>query len=108
MTQQPRLDKSGRVLIPKKLRDELGLKVGEALTLEVDGDGLHLRPAARAARLVEHHGRLILDVPGVAGVDSQAVNEMIDAVRQVRDAEVLASVFGSSDDAQPQASPVFG
>lgn len=89
MTQQPRLDKSGRVLIPKKLRDELGLKAGQAVTLEVDGDGLHLRPVARAARLVERHGRLILDCPDLAEVDSQAVNEMIDAARQARDADVL-------------------
>lgn len=93
MTRQPSLDKSGRVLIPKKLRDELGLKAGQAVTLEVDGDGLHLRPVARAARLVEHRGRLVVDCPDLAGVESQAVNEMIDAVRQARSAAVLRSTL---------------
>ncbi|WP_420595159.1 AbrB/MazE/SpoVT family DNA-binding domain-containing protein [Deinococcus sp.] len=88
MTQQPRLDKFGRVLIPKKLREELGLRVGEALSLEVDGDGLHLRPVVREARLVRHNGRLILDRPGLA-VSSQATNEQIEAARQNRDAAVL-------------------
>lgn len=88
MTQQPRLDKSGRVLIPKKLRDELSPKAGQAVTLEVDGDGLHLRPVARAARLVERHGRLVLDCPDLTGVDTQAVNKMIDAAREARSAEV--------------------
>ena len=84
MTQQPRLDKFGRVLIPKKLREELGLRVGETLSLEVDGDGLRLRPA----RLIEHRGRLILDRPGSA-ISAQATNALIEAVRQARDAAVL-------------------
>ena len=88
MTQQPRLDKFGRVLIPKKLREELGLRVGETLSLEVDGDGLRLRPVMRPARLIEHRGRLILDRPGSA-ISGQATNALIEAVRQARDAAVL-------------------
>ena len=71
MTQQPRLDK---VLIPKKLREELGLRVGETLSLEVDGDGLRLRPAPREAILVEHHGRLILQVAGEAGKKRERID----------------------------------
>lgn len=69
MTWQSRLDKSGRILIPKKFRDELGLHVGEAVTLERDGDGLRLQPVARAAQIVEHRGRLILDRSDSAVID---------------------------------------
>jgi AbrB family looped-hinge helix DNA binding protein len=43
-----RLDKGGRVLIPVRLRRELGLKPGESLVLEIKGDELHVRPYRKA------------------------------------------------------------
>jgi AbrB family looped-hinge helix DNA binding protein len=39
------MDRFGRVLIPKKVREQLGLEPGEALALEVQDHRLILSPA---------------------------------------------------------------
>jgi AbrB family looped-hinge helix DNA binding protein len=50
------LDKAGRVVIPKSLRDELRLAPGDTLTLEFDGEGVMLRPVRSASALRREHG----------------------------------------------------
>ena len=58
------IDKFGRVLIPKPLRDQLGLSAGAELSLDVHtgGDGapaLELRAVLDAPPLVRKNGRLV-------------------------------------------------
>ena len=58
------IDKFGRVLIPKPLRDQLGLAAGAELSLDVQtgGDGapsLELRAVPDAPPLVRKNGRLV-------------------------------------------------
>ncbi len=57
------LDKFGRVLIPKPLRDQLGLEPGAELSLDVHaGDGgptLELRPEPTAGALEVQDGLLV-------------------------------------------------
>ena len=40
-----RIDKAGRVVVPKAVRDRLGLMPGDELEAEVDGDSFTLRRA---------------------------------------------------------------
>ena len=44
MTTKLTLDKSGRVVLPKPLRDELGLATSDTLELETWGEQIALRP----------------------------------------------------------------
>lgn len=50
------LDRAGRVLIPKALRQELHLGPGDALQLESAGDEITLRPVRPQALLKKEHG----------------------------------------------------
>ena len=50
------LDKAGRVVIPKPLRDELRLAPGDSLTLESVGDHVTLRPIRSASALRKKRG----------------------------------------------------
>jgi AbrB family looped-hinge helix DNA binding protein len=50
------IDRAGRVLIPKEVRDELNIKAGDALELEFDGEGITLRLARRNGTLVREAG----------------------------------------------------
>ena len=50
------LDNAGRVVIPKTLRDELGLSPGDTLALESDGERVTLRPVRSASALRKEQG----------------------------------------------------
>ncbi|GGJ86920.1 AbrB/MazE/SpoVT family DNA-binding domain-containing protein [Deinococcus aquiradiocola] len=59
------IDRFGRSLIPRSLRDALALQPGAQLEVELEGGAIHLRPAARDAQVNRHHGCLILSADGV-------------------------------------------
>ena len=50
------IDKAGRVVVPKPLRDRLGLQAGVELELSGVRDGLLLRPNVREPSLIEVEG----------------------------------------------------
>lgn len=56
MTTKLILDRAGRVLIPKTLRQELHLGPGDTLQLESEGDEITLRPLRPKALLKKEHG----------------------------------------------------
>jgi AbrB family looped-hinge helix DNA binding protein len=50
------LDRAGRVLIPKNLRDELHLEPGDTLELESEGEKVTLRPVRATTPLRKERG----------------------------------------------------
>jgi AbrB family looped-hinge helix DNA binding protein len=50
------LDRAGRIVIPKSLRDELRLAAGDTFDLTVKGDELTLRPRRGATPLQKERG----------------------------------------------------
>jgi len=50
------IDKSGRIVVPKKLRDELHLTPGTRMQVHRSGDSLTLTPSANEAQLVIENG----------------------------------------------------
>ncbi|WP_349257816.1 AbrB/MazE/SpoVT family DNA-binding domain-containing protein [Iamia sp.] len=55
------MDSVGRVVIPKSLRDALGLVAGSTVDLSFYGSGLQMVPSGRTARLVESDGVLVAE-----------------------------------------------
>jgi AbrB family looped-hinge helix DNA binding protein len=53
------IDKMGRVVVPKPLRDHFALEPGSELEITVDGDGIRLRPVGSGPVLEEKDGLLI-------------------------------------------------
>jgi AbrB family looped-hinge helix DNA binding protein len=51
-----RLDKAGRIVIPKAMRDELRLEPGDALALESEEGRVTLRPVRSSTRLRRERG----------------------------------------------------
>lgn len=73
------IDKAGRLVIPKALRDELGLRAGE-VELSADGAALRVVPV-HDDMLVEVDGRLVIPASGIT-IDDELVQTLRDADRR--------------------------
>ena len=74
------IDSAGRIVVPKPLRDALGLTAGAELDISRYGAGLQVIPAGRTARLVDEAGRLV--ATGETAIDDDVVFGLIDSGRR--------------------------
>jgi len=77
------MDKAGRIVLPKQVRDELGLGPGDSLELESSEEQIVLRPARGRGRMYKEHGMWVFDSGEPLTVE--AVNKTIRQVREERD-----------------------
>jgi AbrB family looped-hinge helix DNA binding protein len=73
------IDSLGRIVVPKPLRDALGLAPGTTVDISRYGDGLHLVRDGRGARIVDEAGSLV--VTGETPIDDDDVFALIDTGR---------------------------
>lgn len=71
------IDKAGRVVIPRALREEVGLRAGE-VELTPDGAGLRIEPVTGEG-LVEEDGLLVIPSGGapITDNDVQALRDAL-------------------------------
>ncbi len=74
------MDSVGRIVVPKSLRDALGLVPGSTVDISRYGEGLQLVSTGRTARLVDSDGVLV--VTGKTRIDDDTVFGLIDAGRR--------------------------
>jgi AbrB family looped-hinge helix DNA binding protein len=77
------VDKAGRVVLPKPVRDELQLSAGDSLELESSEDRIVLRPVRGTAGLRKKQGIWVLDTDEPLTVE--AVNRTIRDIRRERE-----------------------
>ncbi len=76
------IDKAGRVVIPRVLRDRIGLTHGGEVQLELDGGGVRIDPVS-SGELIEEDGFLFIPATGEP-ITNEMVLELIDADRHRR------------------------
>lgn len=74
------IDGAGRIVVPKALRDALGLVPGTRFDVSNYGSGLTLVPRGRTARLLVEDGHLVADSDRT--VTDEDVLGLIDAGRR--------------------------
>lgn len=74
------IDSVGRIVVPKPLREALGLVPGSTVDISRYGAGLQLIPTGRTARLVEESGALV--ATGDTVIDDDIVFGLIDTGRR--------------------------
>ncbi len=81
------IDKAGRIVIPKKMRDALHLKQGTRVRIEQTGEGLLLEPDFPEPRLEMRDGILVM--VGGPPVTREDVNEIIRQGYEERQKRIL-------------------
>ncbi len=74
------IDSVGRIVVPKPLRDAVGLRAGSTVDISRYGAGLQLVPTGRMARLVEESGVLV--ATGDTTIDDDVVFGLMDTGRR--------------------------
>jgi AbrB family looped-hinge helix DNA binding protein len=77
------IDKAGRVVIPKLLREELRLEPGDALDMETAGEEIRLRPVRGTGPLTKEHGVWVFRVG--QPLSASATDTMLLQIRAERD-----------------------
>jgi AbrB family looped-hinge helix DNA binding protein len=77
------IDRAGRVVIPKPLREELHLEPGDALEMESAGEQITLRPARGTGPLSKEHGVWVFHSGQT--LPASATDEMLRKLREERD-----------------------
>ena len=72
MTHRSTVSEKGQVTLPKPLRDALGIRTGDRLEFELDGDAIRVSKRPDRDRLAELYGSLKLP---------SSVDQLIDEMR---------------------------
>jgi AbrB family looped-hinge helix DNA binding protein len=83
MTTTLTIDKAGRVVLPKPVRDALQISPGDSLELESSDDQIILRPARGTGRVYKKQGMWVFDSGEPLTAD--VVNRTLRQVRAERD-----------------------
>lgn len=78
------LDKAGRVVLPKDLRDKLRLEAGDELLVEQADEEIVLRPVRAQATLKKERGVWVYQGGRSAKRLTDSLQKEIDAVREER------------------------
>ena len=76
------IDKAGRLVIPRAIRNRIGLAGGGKVEIEIDGAAIRIEPVA-GSELREDAGLLIIPAIGTS-IDDALVRELIDGDRYGR------------------------
>jgi AbrB family looped-hinge helix DNA binding protein len=89
MTTRLTMDKAGRIVIPKPLRQELRLEPGDSLDLESAGEQITLRPVRGTGPLIKEQGVWVFRTGQPLSATTTA--EVLRQIREERDLANLGS-----------------
>lgn len=81
------IDKAGRVVLPKPLRQELHLEAGDTLEVETLGEQITLRPVRATAPLAKEHGVWVFRTG--QPLTASATDDVLKQLREERDVSNL-------------------
>ena len=83
-TEMIQIDKAGRVVLPKPLREQFNLLPGDKLRLSVEGNGFRLEPTDTGGELVRKGTVLVFTGGFPEPITSAQVNNLIEQDREAR------------------------
>ncbi len=93
-TETVQMDKAGRVVLPKPLRDQFNLVPGDKLRLSVEGNSFRLAPEDAGGQLVRKGSVLVFTGAFAEPLTTAKVNELIEQEREGRIAAGMGKLRG--------------
>jgi len=81
------IDRFGRIVLPKEIRDRFGVKPGTEFELEERGDAILLKPVQKMAKIIDKGGWLVVETGG-RPLTQEEVDDSIRKVREERDKKI--------------------
>ena len=76
------IDPAGRIVLPKKVRQDLAIKAGDMFKVSIQGATVTLTPEKEAAGFIRKGKALVLSTPGGETLSTEQVNEILEACRE--------------------------
>jgi AbrB family looped-hinge helix DNA binding protein len=76
------IDPAGRIVLPKKVRQDLAIKAGDVFKVSIQGAAVTLTPEKESAGFIRKGKALVLSTPGSAVLSTDAVNELLESCRE--------------------------
>lgn len=89
------IDKAGRVVIPKPLREKLHLEPGDTLEMESGGEQITLRPVRGTGPLTKEHGVWVFYTG--QPLPASATDDLLERIREERDLGQLGDLAGKNE-----------
>src|SRR5579863_2425219 len=83
MTTKLTIDKAGRVVIPKKVRDKLHMSAGDAFEFKSTDDQIVLKPMREEGRMFKKRGMWVFHTG--KPLSAEVVDSVIQSIREERD-----------------------
>ncbi|HEV7925540.1 MAG TPA: AbrB/MazE/SpoVT family DNA-binding domain-containing protein [Verrucomicrobiae bacterium] len=80
------IDQAGRIVLPKRVRQELAIKPGDTFKVSVQGVAVTLTPNKESTGFVRKGKALVFSTAGEATLNEETVNEILESGRAERDA----------------------
>jgi AbrB family looped-hinge helix DNA binding protein len=82
------IDKAGRVVLPKHIREELAIKPGDRLIISIHGNAVTLRPANDESGFIKRGRALVFSCEGADLLD----NETVETIRAAERGSLLSGM----------------
>jgi AbrB family looped-hinge helix DNA binding protein len=88
------IDRAGRVVLPKAVRQELAIQPGDVLRVSVQGLTVTLAVNQDKTGLVRRGKALVFETAGSEALGSEAVRDLLEGERQEHHRRVVGKGFG--------------
>lgn len=88
------IDRAGRIVLPKSVREELAVKPGDRFKIATNGLSVTLTPSKETSGFIRKGKALVFSSSGDAVLTQETVNRLLEEARDERDSEVSRGLPG--------------